>query len=60
VLAPKVFLKGASLNPIAGEEDLMRDSLRENGLLPTISPYGDGATVDTSVFTTTGPDAIID
>ncbi len=59
-VAPKVFLQGASLNPITGEEDLMRDSLRENGLLPTTSPYGDGATVNPTVFTTTGANAIVD
>ena len=59
-VAPKVFLQGASLNPITGEEDLMRDSLRENGLLPTTSPYGDGATVDPTVFNTTGANAIVD
>ncbi len=59
-VAPKVFLQGASLNPIAGEEDLMRDSLRESDLLPTTSPYGDGATVDPIVFNTTGSDAIVD
>ncbi|GGG14467.1 hypothetical protein GCM10011344_13840 [Dokdonia pacifica] len=59
-VAPKVFLQGAATNPIAGEEDLMRDSLRENGLLPTTSPYGDGATVDPTVFTTIGANAIVD
>jgi hypothetical protein len=59
-VAPKVFLQGASVSPIAGEEDLMRDSLRENGLLPTTSPYGDGETVDPAVFDVTGNDAIVD
>ncbi|MFC4634688.1 leucine-rich repeat protein [Dokdonia ponticola] len=59
-VAPKVFLQGASLNPITGEENLMRDDLRVNNLLPTLSPYGDGATVDPTVFTTTGANAIVD
>jgi hypothetical protein len=59
-VAPKVFLQGASLNPITGEEDFMRDSLRNNGLLPTTSPYGDGATVNPTVFNTTGANAIVD
>jgi hypothetical protein len=59
-IAPKVFLQGASLNPIVGEEDLMRDDLRVNNLLPTLSPYGDGATVDPTVFNTTGVNSIVD
>ncbi len=59
-VAPKVFLQGASLNPIVGEEDLMRDSLRESGLLPTTSPYGDGASVSPTVFDSTGANAIVD
>ena len=60
VVAPKVFLQGAALNPITGEEDLMRDSLRENGLLPTIAPDGDGAFVAPMVWNTTGANAIVD
>ncbi len=60
VIVPKIFLQGASLNPNTGEEDLMRDDLRANDLLPTISPYNDGATVDPTVFNTTGADAIVD
>ncbi|WP_299215051.1 leucine-rich repeat domain-containing protein [uncultured Dokdonia sp.] len=59
-VAPKVFLQGAATNPITGEEDLMRDDLRANNVLLTISPYGDGATVDPTVFTTTGANAIVD
>ena len=38
----------------------MRDSLRENNVLPTTSPYDDGATVDPTVFNTTGANAIVD
>ncbi|WP_422105432.1 BspA family leucine-rich repeat surface protein [Winogradskyella sp.] len=60
VVAPKVYLQGAALNPNLSEETLMRDDLRVAGLLPTVSPYGDGATVDASVFDTTGQDAIVD
>ncbi|MEM9678733.1 MAG: BspA family leucine-rich repeat surface protein, partial [Bacteroidota bacterium] len=59
-LVPYVFLQGAALNPNTGEENLMRDDLRVAGLIPTTSPYGDGATVDASVFNTTGQDAIVD
>ncbi len=59
-LAPKVFLQGAAINPNIGEEELVRDDLREAGLIPTISPYSDGTTVDTSVFETTGDNAIVD
>ena len=34
-LAIKVFLQGAFINPNTGEENLMRDDLRRNNLLPT-------------------------
>ncbi|TYA56704.1 hemagglutinin protein [Formosa maritima] len=59
-LQPKVFLQGAMLNPISGEENLMRDSLRSLGYLPTTSPYEDGLTCDVSVFNVTGDNAIVD
>ena len=59
-VVPYVYLQGAALNPNPGEENLMRDDLRAAGLLPTTSPYGDGATVDASVFDTTGNNAIVD
>ncbi|WP_143569733.1 leucine-rich repeat domain-containing protein [Tenacibaculum agarivorans] len=59
-LALKVFLQGASLNPNVGEETLMRDDLRVEGLIPTTSPYTDGLTCDASVFSVTGDNAIID
>ncbi|WP_452224627.1 hemagglutinin protein [Lacinutrix chionoecetis] len=45
---PKVFLQGATLNPET--TGLMNDDLRDLGLLPTTSPFGDGKTVDASVF----------
>ncbi|WP_452598901.1 glycosyl hydrolase family 18 protein [Pontimicrobium sp. MEBiC01747] len=58
---PKVYLQGAALNPNTGEETLMRDDLRVEGLLPTTSPYSIApATCNASVFNTTGPDAIVD
>ncbi|GGG03858.1 hypothetical protein GCM10011344_00240 [Dokdonia pacifica] len=43
-LRPKVFLQGPASNPITGQENLMRDDLRVADLVPTLSPYGDGAT----------------
>ncbi|CAL2105380.1 conserved hypothetical protein [Tenacibaculum sp. 190524A02b] len=56
-LAPVVFLQG----PLAtSETTTMDDSLRSNSLLPTTSPYTDAITCETSVFNTTGNDAIID
>ena len=59
-ISPKIFLQGAGLNPNSGEEDLMRDDLRVAGLIPTISPYSDGAVVISTVFDATGNDAIVD
>jgi hypothetical protein len=56
----KVYLQGASLSPNTGEENLMRDDLRVAGIIPTTSPYGDGAIANPSVFTITGEDAIVD
>ena len=51
-IQPRIFLQGAALNPIAGEEHLMRDDLRVAGLLPTMSPYGDASTGSDSFFDT--------
>ncbi|MEM6685242.1 MAG: fibronectin type III domain-containing protein [Bacteroidota bacterium] len=59
-LSPKVYLQGAVLNPNTGEETLMRDDLRQAGLIPTTSPYADMRTCEATVFTTTGADAIVD
>ncbi|MDG1731093.1 MAG: BspA family leucine-rich repeat surface protein, partial [Algibacter sp.] len=59
-LQPKVYLQGAKINPISGEENLMRDDLREQGLIPTTSPYPDVLTCDPIVFTPTGANAILD
>jgi len=63
----KVFLQGAALNPIIGEEGLMRDDLRSGVHLPIISPYKDELIVDPLIFNaggesgTSGPnDDIVD
>jgi hypothetical protein len=57
---PNVFLQGAMLNPVSGEEHLMRDDLRSLGYIPTTSPYADALTCDVSVFNATGDNAIVD
>ncbi|WP_298516771.1 hypothetical protein [uncultured Kordia sp.] len=59
-VSPKVILQGAALNPITGEETLMRDDLRATSILPTTSPYGDNRTCNSTVFDVTGADAIVD
>ncbi|MGH1383945.1 hemagglutinin protein [Kordia sp.] len=57
-ISPIVFLQGPLFSPnIAG---LMNDDLRSNNYIPTTSPYADNATVDASVFTVTGNNAIVD
>ncbi len=61
VVAPKVFLQGATLNPNTGEENLMRDDLRVANLIPTaITFHSDDITYDPTVFNTTGDNAIVD
>ncbi len=57
---PVVFLQGALLNPNVGEENLMRDDLRESDYIPLTSPYTDGLTAQSSVFSVTGANAIVD
>ncbi|MCF6279430.1 MAG: hemagglutinin protein [Flavobacteriaceae bacterium] len=57
---PIAFFQGAYINPVSGEETLMRDNLRVASLIPTTSPYADVLTCDASVFTPTGSDAIVD
>jgi alpha-glucosidase (family GH31 glycosyl hydrolase) len=60
-LSPKVLLQGASLNPNVGEESLMRDDLRINGLISQLSPYGDGATASTVIrFNDNGGNSAVD
>jgi hypothetical protein len=53
-ISAKLFLQGASINPNIGQESLMRDDLRIGGLIPTISPYTDALSCDSSVFNTGG------
>ena len=64
IFRARVFLQGPSLNRsiVSGEENLMRDDLRVDNIIPTESPYSDKKTTDESVFTTvTEPDeAIVD
>jgi hypothetical protein len=55
---PIVFLQGPLFNQ--NTIGLMNDDLRANNYIPTTSPYADQATVDTSVFTVTGNNAIVD
>ncbi len=56
-LSPIAFLQG----PLTTSgTTTMDDSLRSNSLLPTISPYTDAITCESSVFNTTGNNAIID
>ena len=60
LLAAKIYLQGAFVNPNVGETTLMRDDLRVGGLIPTTSNYADGLTCNASVFTPTGANAIVD
>ncbi|WP_298423459.1 hemagglutinin protein [uncultured Kordia sp.] len=57
-ISPIVFLQGPLVNPSSA--GLMNDALRSNNYIPTTSPYADNATVDASVFTVTGSNAIVD
>ena len=56
-IAPVVYLQGAMLS---SGSTLMNDNLRTGNDIPTTSPYADGATCNTAVFTATGNDAIVD
>ncbi len=47
-LSPKIYLQGSSLSPVTS--GLMNDNLRQNTYLPDTSPYGDGLSLDISVF----------
>jgi hypothetical protein len=55
-LLSKVFIQG----PYDTNTSLMSDELRSGGLIPTTSPYTDALTIDPSVLTVTGNDAIVD
>ena len=52
---PKIFLEGPY-----NTAGTMLDGLRSTGNIPTTSPYIDGLTTNSSVFSVTGTDAIID
>ncbi|MCB0685961.1 MAG: NPCBM/NEW2 domain-containing protein [Saprospiraceae bacterium] len=56
----KVILEGAFTSPYIGEANLMRDDLRRYGVLPHTSPYSDQLSIDDSVLTKEGNDAIVD
>ncbi|MEM6686296.1 MAG: hypothetical protein AAF617_10980, partial [Bacteroidota bacterium] len=56
----KVYLQGAALNPFTGQENLMRDDLNRDNIIPTTSPYGDGAILDTGIFSIFDQDAVVD
>ncbi|WP_299889129.1 hypothetical protein [uncultured Lacinutrix sp.] len=56
-LAAKAYLQG----PLLGSTDnMMRDDLRVDNYIPTTSPYSDNLITNTTVFNTTGNDAIVD
>ncbi|WP_353777643.1 BspA family leucine-rich repeat surface protein [Winogradskyella sp. 3972H.M.0a.05] len=56
----KVYLQGASLNASGGSLNLMRDDLRANGFLPSVSPYDGITSCDPSIFTNDDEEGIID
>lgn len=58
MIDPIVYLQGPILSPDTG--GLMNDDLRVANLIPTTSPYTDGVTCDSAVFSTTGNNAIVD
>jgi hypothetical protein len=57
-----VFLQGALINPITGEETLMRDDLRTNGAVySSNTPYGDGASTSEIVgLSDNGTNSMVD
>ena len=59
-LSAVAYLQGAALNPNSGEDTLMRDDLRVANYIPTTSPYTDNLVCNSSVFTVTGVNAIVD
>ncbi|WP_046756030.1 HYR domain-containing protein [Kordia jejudonensis] len=59
-MRPKVYLQGAAINPVTGEENLMRDNLRASGFIPTRSPYVDMLACEQTVLDVTGNNAIVD
>ncbi len=64
LVSPKVYLQGAYVN---APDNLMRDNLRANGLIPLNEPYtglpdfnGSGENINLFVLETTGANAIVD
>ncbi len=58
--SPKAYLQGSALNSTIATDGLMRDDLRVGNYIPLNTPYSDGATIDSSVLSVTGADAIVD
>ncbi len=59
-VAAKIYLEGPFLNPFPGEEFLMKDHLRTQGLIPSLSPYPDSLICSDTVFLITGANAVTD
>ncbi|MEO1029820.1 MAG: HYR domain-containing protein [Bacteroidota bacterium] len=59
-VSPKVYLQGSTLNSTIAADGLMRDDLRVNNYIPLNTPYTDNVSINSSVLTTTGADAIVD
>lgn len=55
-LSVKALLAG----PLSSATGKMSDALRTLNVIPTTSPYGNSETIDPSVLTTTGDNAIVD
>ncbi|WP_250433779.1 matrixin family metalloprotease [Hanstruepera flava] len=56
-----VLLQGALLNPYTGEETLMRDDLRANGIIDNDSPYSDGQVITETINQDdNGEDSMVD
>lgn len=55
-----LFLEGAMKNPSVGEEHLMRDDLRAQGLVPERTPFSDAISTTASRLAVTGETAVVD
>lgn len=60
VVAPVVYLQGAFTNPYSGQETLMRDDLHRDDLIPRMSPYTDGISLDPGIFSVLDQNALVD
>ncbi len=60
LVSPKAYLQGSALNSTIATDGLMRDDLRVGNYIPLNTPYSDGATINSSVLSATGADAIVD